>query len=87
MSQLNLLKNLHITRCFKPPKFGRIKKTIIYHFSDASDSGYGQASYLRLVSDTGRTNCCLLTVKTRVAPIKYNDTKDGACVTRIEKPA
>ena len=41
-NQLNLLKNLHISRCFKPPKFGRIKETSIHHFSDASDSGYGQ---------------------------------------------
>ena len=35
---LNLLKNLHITRCFKPPTFGRIKETSIHHFSDVSDS-------------------------------------------------
>ena len=70
-NQLNLLKNLHISRCFKPPKFGRIKETSIHHFSDASDSGYGQASYLRLVSETGRINCCLLMGIAHVAPIKY----------------
>ena len=64
------MKNLHITRCFKPPKFGRIKETSIHHFSDASDSGYGQASYLRLVIETGRITCCLLMGKSRVAPIK-----------------
>ena len=71
INQLNLLRNVHITRCFKPPKFGRIKETSIHHFSDASDSSYGQASYLRLVSETGRINCCLLMGKARVAPIKY----------------
>ena len=71
INQLNLLKNLHITRCFKPPKFGRIKETNIHHFSDASDTGYGQASYLRLVSETGRINWCLFMGETRVAPIKY----------------
>ena len=70
-NQLNLLKNLHITRYFKPTKIGRIKETSIHYFSDASDSGYGQASYLSLVSETGRINCCLLIGKARVAPIKY----------------
>ena len=71
INQLNLLKNLHITRCFKPHKFGRIKETNIHHFSDASGIVYGQASYLRLVSETGRINWCLFMAKTRVAPIKY----------------
>ena len=70
-NQLNQLKNLHISWHFKPPKFGRIKKTNIHHFSDASDSGYGQASYLHLVRETGRINCCLLTGKVHVTPIKY----------------
>ena len=65
------MKNLHITRCFKPPKFGRIKETSFHLFSDVSDSGYGQASYLRLVSETGRIDCCLLMGKEREAPIKY----------------
>ena len=69
-NQINLLQNLHISQCFKPPKFGRIKETSIHHFSDASDSGYGQASYLRLVSETERINCCLPMGKARVAPIK-----------------
>ena len=71
INQLNLLKNLHITRCFKPPKFGRTKKTSIHHLSDTSDNSYGQASYLCLVSENGRINCCLLMGKASVAPIKY----------------
>ena len=70
-NQLNLLKNLHIKQCFKPPKFGRIKEIYIHHFSDARDRGYGQASYLQLFIKTGRTNCCLLMGKACVAPIKY----------------
>ena len=70
-NQLNLLKNLHISRCFKPPKLDRIKEISIHHFSDASDSGYGQASYLQLFSKTGRINCCLPMGKARVAPFKY----------------
>ena len=71
INQLNLLKNLHISRCFKPPKFGRKKEISIHHFSDAGDTGYGQASYLRLVSETGTISCCLLMEKAHVALIKY----------------
>ena len=78
INQLNLLKNLHITRCFKPPQFGRIKETSINHSSDANDNGYRQASYLRLVSGTGRISCCLFMGKARVAPIKY------ITITRME---
>ena len=70
-NQLNLLRNLHISQCFKPPRLSRVKESSIYHFSDASDSGYCQASYVHLVSETGRINCCLLMGKARVAPIKY----------------
>ena len=41
------------------------------HFSDASEKGYGQASYLRLVDNRGKIHCTLLTGKSRVAPIRY----------------
>ena len=67
--QLNLLKNLQISQCFKSPKFGKIKQISSYHFSDASDSG--QASVLRLVSESRRINSRLLMGKACVAFIEY----------------
>ena len=34
-------------------------------------NGYGQASYICLVSVKGRTHCILVTGKARAAPLKY----------------
>ena len=31
-----------IPRCFKPKDFGEVKTVELHHFSDASQSGYGQ---------------------------------------------
>ncbi len=53
-SWLNLLKNLHnlqIARCFVPEHLGTIQKIKLHHFSDASSHGYGQCSYIRVLSE------------------------------------
>lgn len=42
----------------------------LHHFSDASDHGYGQCSYLRLTDDTGRVHCSFVMGKARVTPLK-----------------
>ena len=49
--QLNELK---IQRCYKPPDFGQLASASLHHFCDANSFGYGMASYLRQVSDTGQ---------------------------------
>ena len=49
-SELRTLESLRIPRCFKPEGFGQIKTVELHHFSDASLSGYGQCSYLRLIA-------------------------------------
>ena len=43
----------------------------LYYFSDASDKGYGQAKYTRLVNTAGKVHCSLVIAKSQVAPIKY----------------
>ena len=43
----------------------------LYYFSDASESGYGQAIYLRLVDTSGKVHCSLVIAKSPVTPIKY----------------
>ena len=53
-SQLPLLKQLDIAR----------------NLSDASQTGYGQCSYLRLVDENGRIHCSLVLGKARVAPLR-----------------
>ena len=53
----------------------------MHHFSDASERGYGQASYLKLVDDHGKIHCTLLTGKSQVAPIRY------VCIPTLELTA
>ena len=69
-SGIHKLGSLGIKRCFKPAGFGRVVKTELHHFSDASHSGYGQCSYLQLVNDEGQCHCSLVMNKARVVPLK-----------------
>ena len=43
----------------------------LHHFSDASQSGYGQCSCIRFVNDKTQIQCCLLIGKSRVTPPKF----------------
>ena len=69
--KLPALEEIEIQRCIKPADFGRVVESFIHHFSDASEDGYGQASYLRLVNDQGVIQCVLLIGKTGVSLLKY----------------
>ena len=42
----------------------------MYPFLDASEFGYGQVSYLRIVDSMGRIHCSLVIGKACVAPLK-----------------
>lgn len=67
---LEHLRSLNVDRCVKPKDFGMVEVAELHHFSDASSSGYGQCSYLRLVNQSGQVHCCLLMGKSRVVPLK-----------------
>ena len=41
------------------------------HFSDASQDGYGQVTYLRKVDEKGYVKCILAMAKSRVPPTKF----------------
>ena len=69
-SQLPLRKQLDIARKLKPLHFGRIVTAQLHNMSDASQTGYGQCSYLRLVDENGRIHCSLVLGKARVAPLR-----------------
>ena len=64
------MENINIPRCYKPTDFGQIVEYTLYHFSDASETGYGQASYLRMINKNGDVYW-LIFGKSRVAPVKY----------------
>ena len=63
--------NVTVPRCYKPKDFRKNITYNLHHFSDASESGYGQASYLRMENENGDIHCCLIFRKSRVAPMKY----------------
>ena len=69
-SELFSLQDLKVPRCYKPCEFGDIKTAELHTFSDASQIGYGQCSYLRLIDTQDRIHCCLVMAKSRVTPVK-----------------
>ena len=48
LSDVPNLNQLNVSRCFLPSSFAFFASAQFHHFSDASDSGYVSASYLRL---------------------------------------
>ena len=69
-TELPLLEKLKFPRSLKPTDFGDPVQTEIHSFSDASDNGISQISYLRLVNDRGEVHVSYLLAKSRVAPLK-----------------
>ena len=66
-----MLEDIKIHLCYKPCGFERIINYSLHHFSDASEFGYGQATYLRMVNDLEEVHCSLIFGKSRVTPVKY----------------
>ena len=65
------LDQLHIERCVKPKDFGRVVKSELHHFTDASSlTGYGTCSYLRQTNEEGQVYTSLVMGKSRVVPLK-----------------
>lgn len=50
-SNLPLLQEFSVPRCYKPKNFGHMTKRELHHLLDPSNKGYGQCSYLRLTDD------------------------------------
>ena len=68
--KLRNLEKIKVVRCFKPRGFSKIKDASVHHFSDASETGYRQGSYLKLVSEDNQIHCSLLIEKSRLTPTK-----------------
>ena len=65
-----LLLDLKVPRYWTPVGFGQVKSIELHHFSDASTTGYGQCSYLRLVNSKNEVHCAFVIWKSRVSPLK-----------------
>ncbi|XP_066965700.1 uncharacterized protein [Macrobrachium rosenbergii] len=70
LQQFTFLPEFKLRRSLIPPAFGEGASFQLHHFSDASQTGYGVASYLRVVSTDGEVHCTLLMGRARVAPLK-----------------
>ena len=68
--ELLKLENVTVPRCFKTGCLENIVHASVHNFSDTSDQGYGQSSYLQLEAKFGNVNCNLIIGKAYVAPIK-----------------
>ncbi len=70
LQDLHNLSSVEIPRHYIPLAAKEVQQCELHHFSDASVSGYGMCSYLRVVSKSGEVHCALVMGKARVAPSK-----------------
>lgn len=70
LADLNKMAEFKVDRCMKPTSFGQIRFAQLHHFSDASESGYGTASYIRLENYNREAHVAFIIGKSRVAPLK-----------------
>ena len=63
-------RETNVSSLLKPSEFGDPVKTEIHSFSDASDHGIGQISYVRMTNQRNEVHVSFLMAKSRVAPIK-----------------
>ena len=59
ITRLKHVDELDVRRWIRADDIWQISDISIHHFSDASDQGYGQCSYIRMVDEEGRIHCNL----------------------------
>ena len=64
------LEEVSVDRCYRPKDFGEVRQRSLHLFSDASEIGYGVASYIRQVDINGRIHVAMVFGKSRVTPTK-----------------
>ncbi|XP_072768487.1 uncharacterized protein [Nerophis lumbriciformis] len=70
LADLSKMKEFKVDRCMQPTHFGQITHSQLHHFSDASESGYGTVSYLRLENKNKEVHVAFIIGTSRVAPLK-----------------
>jgi len=66
LEDLPKVEQVKVRRCFKPPDNFEVSKYSLHHFCDASQIGYGVASYVRMESAAKQPHCCLVLGKSSV---------------------
>ena len=75
---LKKLNRLSLTRCYRPPNFGKVTETEIHAFCDASEEGYGYVIYLRFFNNRGETHISFVSASSKIVP------KSAPSVPRLE---
>ena len=70
VKELQKLQGFAIERCFGPTGFAKSWSCELHHFCDASMSGYGCVTYLRVTGGDGETHCSFVLAKSKLAPMK-----------------
>ncbi len=70
VEDLDQLAVFNVGRCIKPVDFGEVKHAQLHHFADASESGYGTVTYLRMLNHGNDIQVSFLLGKARVTPLK-----------------
>ncbi|XP_074648999.1 uncharacterized protein LOC141904317 [Tubulanus polymorphus] len=70
LQSIQRVNKLRIRRCYNPCNFGEVEQCQLHCFADASESGYGVATYMRTTDSQGNVSCMLVLGKSRVAPLK-----------------
>ena len=70
LDSVQRISEIKISRCVIPAHIEPNCEFQLHHFSDASESGYGAASYLRVTDAAGQIHCSLLIGKSRLTPLK-----------------
>lgn len=68
-NDLQELVDFNVARCLKPLRFGTVVSAQLYNFADASETGYGVVTYLRLQNVDQEIFCSFIMGKARVAPL------------------
>ena len=71
---LQLLNHATVPRCYFANGCSTDASYQLYHFSDASEFGYGTVSYLRKKAADGVVECTFVMTKSRTAPLQYIST-------------
>lgn len=70
LRDLERVKAFEVERCLKPMDFGETICGQLHHFSDASESGYGTVTYLKIWNNSSLCHVSFVLGKARVAPLK-----------------
>lgn len=70
LEDLDLLATFNMDRCIKLMGFGLVKHAQQHHFADASEKGYGTATYIQLLNLQNHIQVTFLLGKARETPLK-----------------